>query len=737
MPNIDDGVPPINIPLKQLVLWDKRLMTYRGRTGGRRQFHTFVDEEDVPVTMTDRQFLEGQMDGSIRLVSAADLERREAGLPPSNLELASPDDLKELERRLRYIRAWDRAGRPPRNEDGVGTILADVASARPVDPDRPSARTFARWVADWLLVGEKPEGLLRGIGGYRGDRLCDEARHLLQTTVEREYLVDTKPTATTVRRFVQQAFDLHNAPLAEDEKLPVPALNTVLAEIRKIDQFTLDFCRKGPRAAALRFHPKTSGPVAEQHNDVWECDHTTVDAIVVDTESGLPLGRPTVTVMIDRATRAVMGCRIGFEPPSASSALECLEISALPKDALLATVPDLKLPWSCMGLPRVLVTDQGKEFKSKSFLHACLALGVEVEYTPVLKAWYKGRIERFFRTLSRDVFHRVPGTTFSNIFERGKEVIAEKVAVTTLPELRAYTLQFLVAIYMRRPHRALAGQSPQDIWQRSVARHGVRPLPPIEEIRAATAHVTWRKPQHYGFEYEGLLYNGSQVANLRVRPGRQQPAVKLRVDRRDLSRIHFIDPQDGQPVEVRIVPSMRSLVAGVSLAKHRLARALQRQNAVRLAGDEGLKRAYRILDAAMTQKQTANGLQNRAKAARYWEGITRPPEPEDPPAFDPVRSSRSLMDEVFSDAAPIRDEQPDAEADDGEMAEPDEGGADLPAAPGEVVEPREEARPVRRRRRAGPRGPVAPPADVPEAPEDMEALVNGLGLKLSNMKGSE
>ncbi|SDE32571.1 Mu transposase C-terminal domain-containing protein [Belnapia rosea] len=738
MPSADDGVPPINIPDRQLALWDGRLMTYRGRTGGRRQFHTFVDEEDVPVTMTDRHFLDEQMAGRIRLVTAEEVERRQKGLGPSGLELASPDDLKEVERRLRYVRAWERAGRPPRTPDGVGGIIADVAATPPVDAEPPSARTLARWVADWLLGGERPEGLLPGVGGYRGDRLCDEARNLLRDTVEKEYLLDTRPTATEVWRKVRQAFEDRNAPLPSQDHLAAPVFGTVLAEIRKVDQFTLDFCREGPRTASHRFRPKTSGPVAERHNDVWEMDHTAVDAVVLDPETRLPIGRATLTSILDRATRAAMGMRMGFEPPSASSALECVEVGVLPKDALLAGIPDLKQPWPCMGLPRVLVTDQGKEFKSKSFLDACLGLGIDVQYTPVLKAWYKGRIERFFRTLTTSVFQRVPGTTFSDFFKLNGEVVPEKVAVTTLTELRAYALHFLVGIYMRRPHRALGGRSPLDLWNESVARHGVRPLPPLEHIRAQTAHVAWRKPQHYGIEYEGLLYNGAEVANYRVRQGRA-PSVKIRVDRRDLTRIQFIDPADGEPREVPIVPSMRALVAGVSLQKHKLARALQRNNFNRLAGDEGLKRAYRILDAAMDAKRTGDGLRNRTRAARYWESLTRPPEPEDPPAFDPVRSTRSIIDEVMDGEAPAVADAAHEHGDEEEGETGGEEGGDVtpPTPPGgaaEYARAPEQPRPARKPkgRREG-----KAPRLTKEDQEDLDELVKGLGLRMSSSKGDE
>jgi len=42
-----------------------------------------------------------------------------------------------------------------------------------------------------------------------------------------------------------------------------------------------------------------------------EIDHTTLDIIVVDRSSNLPLGRPILTVIIDTNTRRVVGYTVG------------------------------------------------------------------------------------------------------------------------------------------------------------------------------------------------------------------------------------------------------------------------------------------------------------------------------------------------------------------------------------------------------------------------------------------
>lgn len=47
-------------------------------------------------------------------------------------------------------------------------------------------------------------------------------------------------------------------------------------------------------------------------NQVWQCDHTRVDVLVVDN-AGEILGRPTLTLVVDTYSRCIMGIHLGFE----------------------------------------------------------------------------------------------------------------------------------------------------------------------------------------------------------------------------------------------------------------------------------------------------------------------------------------------------------------------------------------------------------------------------------------
>jgi len=50
-------------------------------------------------------------------------------------------------------------------------------------------------------------------------------------------------------------------------------------------------------------------------NQVWQCDHTRVDVLLVDQHGEL-IGRPWLTTVINSYSRCIMGINLGFDAPS-------------------------------------------------------------------------------------------------------------------------------------------------------------------------------------------------------------------------------------------------------------------------------------------------------------------------------------------------------------------------------------------------------------------------------------
>jgi putative transposase len=742
------------IPVGQHVALDGKLLRFVRRGRDREARLVFEGADGVPADMTDLELLRLQDGGRLRVLAqaeASDLLERE-GKPRVTAAVADPAACEEMRRRHDYVRGWERAGRPSRTPRGIGPVIEAVFEERrarkavPVEADPPGWRTTLRYIADWVDSGGDPQSLVpqTDCRGNSEDRLHPKAREILESTVDEWYWVDTRPTMVAAHRHVEVAFEDHNAALPEADRLPVPTIKSVRRYIARVDAYTADCTRKGRRAADHAYRPVLSCPATTRHNEVWEIDHTTVNVIVVDgLETLLPIGRPTITAVIDRHTRAVPGTSIGFDPPGTMPVMQCLRHAILPKKELLAGTADVSsVPF--MGLPGTIVPDQGREFKGMAFVQGCLSLGIDVQYAPVLKAWYKGKIERFFRTLATDVFHRVPGTTFASWFERNKEAIPESVAVVTLQELTMHVDRYLADIYHRRRHRGL-NLSPLEAWNESVRLHPMPVPPDREKVLAALSLAGYRVPQRYGIQFEGLFYNSADVARYRIRAGMPK-AVRISVDADDLTSIRFLDPETNAFVTVPIVPGMLGRVRGVTLEKHKLARALQRSNPATLAGKAGLARAYTLIDRAMREKGAKSGLAQRKDAARYWAAATRAARPEEAPAFDAAVGAEGVSEGIYDDG-----EDPGAGVPDDELVGADRMPGALPADPmpraggppggdGADPDPAEPAPdavapadvPVRRGR---PR--KAAPAPTPADPdEDLDALARKLGMTVSN-KGRE
>lgn len=200
--------------------------------------------------------------------------------------------------------------------------------------------------------------------------------------------------------------------------------------------------------------------------------------------------------------------------------------------------------------------------------------------------------------------------------------------------------------------------SPLDAYLESVRQHGMRALPDPERIVTALSRVDYRVPQRYGLEYEGLVYNSMDVLAYRIR--RDVPkAVRIAVDPHDLTQISFLDPETNRFVPVPIQASMLKKVKGVTLQKHKLARALQLANPERLSGEAGLMKAYTIIDNCMRDLGAAKGRENRRDAARYWEALTKAKPPEEPPAFDTAASARGVSDGLFATMSQTSEQAPD------------------------------------------------------------------------------
>lgn len=397
---------------------------------------------------------------------------------------------------------------------------------------------------DAFALGEQHQ-----LKGNRTSRYPLEVIDIAEDCIDRIYLQrERKTIAETVEEAVVMVTRENNQ-RPSGMQLPRPTRRLIERLINNIPAFDRYAARYGRIAANRIFRSKLKHHVTKKPLESAEIDHTKLDLFVIDDESHIPLGRPWLTICIDSHTRCILGIYIGFEPPSYLTVGKCLKHAFLPKADLNKQFPEIRNTWDAHGVMEMLFVDNGLEFHSISLEKACFAFGVEIVYTPRKKPWFKGKIERFNRTINDGVSHGVQGTTFSNIFEKD-DYDPAKHAVVTLSTLRLIVHKWIADYYHQKPHRSLDNQTPAVVWASSINPEDIALAhnPTELDILLGKA-VADKRVTHKGIEINNLLYNSPELMQLRRQYG-EDLTVEIRVDESDVGHLYVILKDNQGYIEV-------------------------------------------------------------------------------------------------------------------------------------------------------------------------------------------
>ncbi len=372
---------------------------------------------------------------------------------------------------------------------------------------------------------------------------------------------------------------------------------------------------EGP-AAILRRRP---GPRAQRPLERVELDHTVLDLIVVDEADRLPIGRPTVTLALDEYSGLPAGVHVGFEPAGYGAAMRCLLHAILPKEDTQARY-GTKKGWPVYGLPETLVVDRAPHLVGGDLGDACGQLGIHLEPSPVKRPWFKGAIERQFRTHNTGLVHGLPGTTFSNVLARG-EYDAEGMACISLTRFREILHVYLLDVYGQEWNRGVEGV-PAQRWAEAVAAGWTPALyHDAAEIRLLLGRSAVRTIQRAGIDHLCLRYQSRELDALR----RALPAgtpVALKYDPEDLGAVHVQIPaaqRDPEgPAWLRVAALHQAYAGGLSLWKHRVIQGQARVERGRAVNIEALAEAKGRIQTVVEEefRRTRRG-RRRIAGARY------------------------------------------------------------------------------------------------------------------------
>ncbi|MEE4279153.1 MAG: transposase family protein [Halieaceae bacterium] len=294
-----------------------------------------------------------------------------------------------------------------------------------------------------------------------------DTERLMMETVQK-YAHIQQQTQKDICTAVEDSFKARNKVRAEKGLAPLrcPSKSTIKRRIMALPAFATKVRRRGLDATRKEFMPVGAGLEVSRVLERVELDEWEVDLIALlmlfgvweklsDEEKealGLTKGpriRMWLSVAMDSYSRAVLAMRLS-RAPTIASALATLEMIMIDKRQWADAVGALT-PWAMSGLPESIVTDAGGPYRSAEFRAALADLGITAVRAAAGEARLRGRIERFFRTISTSLMPRLSGRTFSNIVQRG-DYPSEKLAALTVEELSNVLVRWIVDIYHNTCH---------------------------------------------------------------------------------------------------------------------------------------------------------------------------------------------------------------------------------------------------------------------------------------------
>lgn len=603
-----------------------------------------------PSTVPKHKLLKAIWKGDITLIghedSPAPPKEKLPALPLTSYESLKGKQLVEFQRRISYVVSVRQAHLSRGMRRAIERLVAQVAQ-RLSDPRPPSTSTVMRWLRMFEGAQQAPQALVTG----NARRVCVSRLHpemdrLVTESIRKHYLTpdrhSLRHTLTMVRA---QAKPLVTAGKLTEADTKI-CLSTLSRRVKALDQYRVIEAREGPDRARKATRTTMDGTVAQYPLDVVEVDHTPLNWVVVCDRTGLPLGRPLLTVMIDAYSNYLLGFYVSFYGAGLSSVSGVVRCALAPKADMVAGV-NLENEWIAEGIPDTVMLDNGLEFHSPVFQRMGWELGSSFTYCRVRTPWLKPHVERFFGSLDNLTLSRgrVRKRTASAL-----NLDPEKDAAIMFSALVRGLVMYAVDYHpFQVNERKLA--RPYDLMQDGLLRVPPARFPhELERLRMVSALSRHLTVQPGGVELNGLPFGGSELLPMRKAHGTSfKTWVKWDPD--DMSQVWVQDPRSEQWVAS---PCRWGAYAnGLSWNQHLLIRKFARDELKSNGAYEYLERARLRLHEHWQESVSWKTRADRTLAARY-SGATSarvldgtavtPLQPPRTPASEPISAQQIAAD---------------------------------------------------------------------------------------------
>ncbi|WP_165976254.1 Mu transposase C-terminal domain-containing protein [Bacillus salipaludis] len=350
-------------------------------------------------------------------------------------------------------------------------------------------------------------------------RIQKEVEFIIERTIKCFYLRKESFSITSIHEIVWDRIREENKNRGVEDQLKLPSFSTIRRRLKCWDRSDFDLNEKINKA---------SYPLER----VW-VEHTILEVLVIDDESGIPIGRPTFTAIIDEYTGCILGYHLSFEAPSSDSVLRALRHAIYTKQYIDDKYPEIKNKWVAHGVPQTLMVENSKEFISKSFVEACNKIGIILHYYPIAKQRFKGQVEQHFRMIKQHLLEiNTDPVDFKSIGNQSFNP-NKNAGVIRLNKLHKLLHQWIVDCYGQKYQKVVRG-IPSKLWKRS---EPVQTEPSFESMIAILPKKKSRV-QAFGIRYLCLYYLSAELHSLH---DKKREDIEFHYNPDDLSEIYVYD----------------------------------------------------------------------------------------------------------------------------------------------------------------------------------------------------
>jgi len=479
---------------------------------------------------------------------------------------------KDLDHRLYYVKAIMRQRISRGRRETIKLAVEKLATKLCEKP--PSTSAVMKWLRSYELSGCNAIALVsRYRVVKRVKRKVQAVEDLVLESLKRHYFTRDRHSAIhAYGKFLAEASKaIKEGKLAvNDLLLSYPSFTR---RIREVDYYQRVSSREGPRRAAMLCrttfpHGHPSYPLQRV-----EIDHTSLNWVAVCDRLRLPMGRPTLSLMVDSYSVYPLGLYLGFYGAGVSSVCGLVRNALRPKQGLLEE-HGIKTPWLSHGMGDEWVLDNGLEFHSFAFNQMAKALGVDLMYCKVQTPFLKPHVERSFGNLNELTLNA--GRVRKSV-ANGLRVDPYRTATILFSDLVKGLLHYFVEVFPHQQNRRKAA-TPYELFSEGLERCPPAVYPGnLDQLTFATGMSKTLVMNHGGIELLGLPYGSYGFKEIANRNGSRNK-VLVKWDPDDMSKIYVQDPQKGNWIEAFC--RWEEYAEGLSLNQHRLIRANAKGNSL-------------------------------------------------------------------------------------------------------------------------------------------------------------